>query len=141
MDVGEKITYLFEVTNTGSLRVRDIHVVDPMIQGGVTCPQTVLEPGKMMTCRAVHVVRAQDIVDGRVTNTAQAVGESVVSPVTSGEDTAVLTAVPDGPDGPGGPTTDAGLPDTGGPARWLLLLGILAMLGGAGLVLSARRRA
>jgi hypothetical protein len=49
--VGEPITWTYVVTNTGSVELSEIAVVDD--QGvDVTCPQTVLEVGESMTCSA-----------------------------------------------------------------------------------------
>ena len=49
--VGDPVEWLYEVTNTGKITLRDIVVTDDP-EGDVTCPKTKLEPGESMKCRA-----------------------------------------------------------------------------------------
>ncbi|MGL5857935.1 MAG: DUF7507 domain-containing protein [Angustibacter sp.] len=83
-DVGDTITWSFEVTNTGTTTLSDIAVQDPRA-GSVTCPADDLGPGQTTTCTAAPYTVTQDDVDaGAVSNTALAtartpIGEQAVS--------------------------------------------------------------
>ncbi|GAB1639922.1 lectin-like domain-containing protein [Krasilnikovia sp. MM14-A1259] len=73
-DVGEQITFTFEVTNVGNATLHAIAVTDPKL-GPVTCPLTTLDPTapNHMTCTAApHVVTQADVdrVGATTQNTA-----------------------------------------------------------------------
>ncbi|MBO3743813.1 DUF7507 domain-containing protein [Actinoplanes flavus] len=73
-DVGERITFAFEVTNAGNTTLHAIKVTDPKL-GTVTCPSTTLSPAapNTMTCTAApHVVTQADVdrVGAKARNTA-----------------------------------------------------------------------
>jgi uncharacterized repeat protein (TIGR01451 family) len=74
-DVGDEISYAFAVTNTGAVALSAIAVEDPLL-GAVTCPPGTLAVGATVTCTAdsVHVVTADDVDAGEVSNTATASG-------------------------------------------------------------------
>ncbi|MFT4282187.1 DUF6923 family protein [Microbacterium sp.] len=74
-DAGDEISYSFAVTNTGNVALSAVQVADPLI-GAVTCPPGSLAAGATVTCtaNAVHVVTADDVEAGEVTNTATASG-------------------------------------------------------------------
>ena len=85
-DAGDRITYTFDVTNTGELPMRDIRVDDPKI-GAVTCPALPaggLAPGEKITCTAdaPYTATAQDQAEGAVHNTATATGTPVGTSAT-----------------------------------------------------------
>ncbi|WP_412741737.1 hypothetical protein [Krasilnikovia sp. MM14-A1004] len=73
-DVGEQITFAFEVTNVGNATLHAIGVTDPKL-GPVTCPLSTLDPTapNHMTCTAApHVVTQADVdrVGAKAQNTA-----------------------------------------------------------------------
>ncbi|MFC5369393.1 DUF7507 domain-containing protein [Arcanobacterium bovis] len=86
---GDTITYYFDVTNTGTVELRDIRVEDQLLSGvaiSVTCPSNVLAPGATLTCQSVsdYRVTQADVDKGQdIHNTAVAHG---TSPVFPGED-------------------------------------------------------
>ncbi|WP_237690283.1 DUF7507 domain-containing protein [Nocardioides panacisoli] len=160
-DAGEQVEFSFAVTNTGSVTLTDVGVDDPMLSAAgvdVTCPDGDLTPGETVTCTATYVATAADAQAGEILNTATATAMYDGEAVGSVDDTAAVEAdVPEEP-GPGGPdgTGDAGdsgdtqsgaeegdggglLPDTGGPAALIGLVGLL-LVGLGGLLLVARRR-
>ncbi len=73
-DAGDKITFSFEVTNTGNVKLDPVVVTDPKV-GPVTCPSGGLEPDESFTCTDVtYTVTQADVTHGSVDNTATATG-------------------------------------------------------------------
>lgn len=74
-DVGETISYSFEVTNNGNVTISGITVDDDLV-GPVTCPDTTLAPGDSTTCTADndYTVTQDDVDTGTVHNSATASG-------------------------------------------------------------------
>lgn len=74
-NVGDIITYAFAVTNSGTVRLTNVTLTDPLVavEGG---PITLLEPGATdsTTFTATYALTAADIEAGTVTNTATASG-------------------------------------------------------------------
>ncbi|PJJ73092.1 putative repeat protein (TIGR01451 family) [Diaminobutyricimonas aerilata] len=79
--VGDEITYSFLVTNTGSVTLTDVAVVEGEFSGtgdlsDVVCPAGAasLAPGDGVTCTATYVLTQADVDAGEVTNSATATG-------------------------------------------------------------------
>lgn len=72
-DAGDTIQYTFTVTNTGLAPVTGVVVNDDKA-GAVSCPQTSLAPGDVVTCSAdsPYTITAADVTAGAVNNTATA---------------------------------------------------------------------
>ena len=124
--VGEKVTYVFTVTNTGKLTLSNIKVDDEMLKEAnvdVTCEETTLAPGASTTCTSgEYTVTEADGVAGEVVNTAEATGSTPTGKqVKSNEDKAKIKVekpskpkpptpgspndpTPGNPNQPGGPT-------------------------------------
>jgi uncharacterized repeat protein (TIGR01451 family) len=78
VQVGDRISYSYTVTNTGNVTLTSVGVSDPAA-GNVTCPTPPapgLAPGQPETCTAddPHPVTQVDIDNGGVTDTATATG-------------------------------------------------------------------
>ena len=78
VQVGDRISYSYTVTNTGNVTLTSVAVSDPSA-GNVTCPTPAapgLGPGKPETCIAdnPHVVTQADVDNGGVTDAATATG-------------------------------------------------------------------
>ena len=78
VQVGDRISYSYTVTNTGNVTLTSVAVSDPSA-GNVTCPTPPapgLAPGRPLTCKAddPHPVTQIDIDNGGVTDTATATG-------------------------------------------------------------------
>jgi hypothetical protein len=71
---GQKITYAYQVTNTGDVTLHDIMVADNKIPGPIACPTSKLAPGKWMDCHAVHVTTEAEVRAGHICNVATAAG-------------------------------------------------------------------
>jgi uncharacterized repeat protein (TIGR01451 family) len=76
---GQKVTYRFEVTNTGNVPLTDVTVDEAEFSGTgtapvVTCPDGALAPRASVTCTATYVVTQADVDSGELTNTATATG-------------------------------------------------------------------
>ncbi len=90
VQVGDRISYAYKVTNTGNVTLTSVAVSDPSA-GNVTCPAPAapgLAPGQSETCAAddPHPVTQVDIDDGGVTDTATATGtdtQGTQSPASS----------------------------------------------------------
>ncbi|MFG3528716.1 hypothetical protein ACGF8B_18470 [Streptomyces sp. NPDC047917] len=77
--VGDKVTYTYTVTNTGSRELTGISVTDDRVTG-VTCEATTLAPagqsGDSTTCTGTYRVTAADAKRGGVVNRAEATAEN-----------------------------------------------------------------
>lgn len=141
--VGQKVTYTFEVTNTGNVPVEDITVNEGEFSGKgklgkPVCPtDDDLEPGESITCTAEYSAVAGDLTGKALTNTATAQGTTLYGDaVESNTSAAELDTVAP-------PATQAPLPVTGGQnvALWAMGATLALGLGGGALVLARRRMA
>ena len=72
-DVGETISYTFEVANTGNVTLTGVTVLDPLSGlSAIDCPATTVAVGDSITCTATYTVTQADIDAGEVENTATA---------------------------------------------------------------------
>ncbi len=98
VDLGDTVTYTFEVINLGNTVLNDVAVSDPLIDdapnnGSVQCPFSTLNPSMAtpqvapvsMTCTATYALQQTDIDNGIVENVATA---------TANPDTAEPVAAP-----------------------------------------------
>lgn len=131
---GETIEYAFVVENSGNTTLVDVRVEDPMVTGVPVLDE--LAPGESVRLTAdAHTVTREDAHDGRVTNTASAIGtDPNGDTVTSDPDTARTPfSIPAG----GGD----GLAMTGGQVAGLLIVfGAVMIAGGLLLTLIMRSR-
>ncbi|MDQ7910998.1 SdrD B-like domain-containing protein [Phytohabitans sp. ZYX-F-186] len=87
-DAGDKVTYSYELSNTGDVKVTDIQVTDDKI-ANVSCPKAELAPGEKVTCTGgPYTITEADATAGKVVNTAVAKGKGPEGePVESEPDT------------------------------------------------------
>jgi uncharacterized repeat protein (TIGR01451 family) len=77
---GDRITYSFEVKNTGNVALDDVNLADTQLppagalESGPSCPQTTLAVGETMTCSATYVLTQADVDHGRVEDSAKVTG-------------------------------------------------------------------
>jgi gliding motility-associated-like protein/uncharacterized repeat protein (TIGR01451 family) len=98
-NVGEVITYTFEVENTGNVTIEDVDIQDSMLGlspisplSPLTSPVS-LAPGEDATFTAEYIITQADLDAGSVINSATAEGETVDgSPVTSLSSTSTILA-------------------------------------------------
>ena len=96
-NVGDTITYSYNVTNTGNVPLTSVAVSDPAA-GGVACPTPAppgLAPGATETCvaRTPYLVKQTDVDVGSVTDTATGTGTDATN-FTSSPSTPSSTKVP-----------------------------------------------
>ncbi|WP_371783654.1 DUF7507 domain-containing protein [Streptosporangium subroseum] len=97
---GRRVTYSYQVVNTGNATLTGVGVTDTSFSGTgtpavVTCPVTTLAPQASTTCTGVYVVTQADVDAGSIVNTAVASGTPPAGPaVTSDPSTATVTARP-----------------------------------------------
>lgn len=86
-DVGETVTYSFQVTNTGRVTLDPVTVTDPKI-GAVNCPAGPLAPAAVVTCTAAapYTVTQADVDSGAVHNVATAHGTPPTGPEVTDDD-------------------------------------------------------
>jgi uncharacterized repeat protein (TIGR01451 family) len=83
-NLGDTITYEFEVTNTGNVALSDVGVVDSMLTG-ISCVATSLAVGQKTSCSANDYALTQsDINTGEVRNQAIANATAIVDGAVSG---------------------------------------------------------
>ena len=98
--VGDLVTYSFEVTNTGNLRLHDVAVGDVFAAPAVPpltirCPSTGLAPAESMTCTAPpHAITQDDVDHGAIDNTATATGTPPSGSAVSDDDDWTVTIAP-----------------------------------------------
>jgi uncharacterized repeat protein (TIGR01451 family) len=97
VNVGDTITYSYNVTNNGNVPLTSVAVSDPTA-GNVACPTPAppgLAPGATETCtaRAPYLVKQTDVDSGSVTDTATATGTDATN-FTSPASTPSSTKVP-----------------------------------------------
>jgi hypothetical protein len=84
--VGDTVTFVFTLTNTGDVTLTGPQIIDPMSGlSQVDCPDEALAPGETLGCTATYQVTEADVDAGQVINTASAtlaappsVGDSVL---------------------------------------------------------------
>ncbi|NUP33974.1 MAG: DUF11 domain-containing protein, partial [Streptomycetaceae bacterium] len=86
---GAQVPYEYVVTNSGNTRLTNVHMTDDKVSP-ITCPETVLDPGKSTTCTGTYTVTAADAAAGHITNVATAHGNSGDTQVDSNPDTQTL---------------------------------------------------
>ncbi len=130
--VGDVINYTYLLTNSGNVALAGPFTVADD-KATVTCPATAsLAVGDSITCTASYTITGADVTAGSVTNLATA---SSSDDVTSNQDSATvtLTSIPT-------PTPLKSLPPTntltgggssGSGTNWLVVLGIMSVIGAA----------
>jgi uncharacterized repeat protein (TIGR01451 family) len=94
---GDQVTYLFTVTNTGNVTLRDIAITEDFGGHGpapvAICSHETLAPGQWMHCTAVYVVTQADIDAGGFNNTATVTANDPDGkPIDPASDSEVVTA-------------------------------------------------
>ncbi|MFC7285126.1 DUF7507 domain-containing protein [Phocicoccus pinnipedialis] len=74
-EVGQEVTYTFEIKNTGNVTLNKISLDDPKLGGEITLEKTTLAPGESVTVSKDYTVTQKDLDDGKVSNTATVKGE------------------------------------------------------------------
>ncbi|WP_072314486.1 DUF7507 domain-containing protein [Agrococcus sp. Marseille-P2731] len=130
-EVGDRITYAFEVSNTGSTTLTEVSIADAMpglSEIAYTWPGQagVLLPGETVAATATYALTAADIEGDTVVNDATATGTppTGMEPPTDGASATVDVPSPEHP-GTGLPQTgmEVPIPLIAGGAALLLLLG------------------
>ena len=80
--VGDKITYQFEITNTGNITLSDIQLTDDRIANDITLSKTSLAPGEKHIHEAVYTVTQEDIDAGSILNHAKVSSPNPLDPIT-----------------------------------------------------------
>ncbi len=96
-DLGDRITWTFLVSNSGTVTVHSVAVVDP-VAGAVSCPAPALAPGASATCLAAdHTVNQADVDAGVVLNTATADALTSVGATATSNPSSTATPVRQAP--------------------------------------------
>ncbi|QWF22006.1 DUF11 domain-containing protein [Nocardioides sp. LMS-CY] len=101
-DAGDTITFGFEVTNTGTVTLDPVTLVDPMLAdpmlgGAIACGTGALAPGASRTCTSqTYELTQADVNAGKVDNTATATGTPPSGPSVTDTDstTTPVTGTP-----------------------------------------------
>ena len=78
--VGDAVTWTYAVTNTGNVTLTNVTVTDDVL-GAITCPQTTLAPGGVMTCTAFGTA-----TEGQYANLGTVTGETETGQEVNDED-------------------------------------------------------
>jgi uncharacterized repeat protein (TIGR01451 family) len=109
---GTKITYSYNVTNTGNVTLTGVKVTDPMPGlSTITCPGTTLAPAASMTCTATYTTTQADVTHGSIKNVATASGTKPGGGEMTSDPSTVI--VPAAPVAPVSPITPVIVPVTG----------------------------
>ncbi len=82
---GDIASYAFAVTNTGTVTLDELQILDA-VTGTVTCPDTTLAPDETVTCTAAYTIAQADIDAGRIDNAATALATDPDDNLASGVD-------------------------------------------------------
>ncbi|MFJ4223796.1 hypothetical protein [Microbacterium sp. NPDC089695] len=89
---GDTIAFSFTVTNAGTVPLADVVLTDPLLGGGVDCPQTALPVGGSMDCGPILYLLSQADVDaGAVRNTAAVTATPPSGPAVGDDDSTETT--------------------------------------------------
>ena len=81
-DVGETISYTFDVTNAGNVTLTNVSVTDPMVAVNCGAFDGILDPGEITQCSSIYIIMQPDIDAGQKDNTAIAASDQT-APVDS----------------------------------------------------------
>lgn len=88
---GDKVPYLFTVTNEGNVKIDNIAIEDKALDAPATCDASSLEAGESTECRGVHTLTEAEAAVGQFRNVATATGTNPNGdPVRSPEDDEVV---------------------------------------------------
>lgn len=142
-EVGDRITFTFEVENTGNVTLTGVEIADAMpglseitaTWPDPAAPGTLL-PGETATATATYELTAADLERDTIVNEATVTGVPPDGVEPPSDDAAATVELPT-PENPG-----TGLPQTGTEVPMPLIVGggLLLLLMGLGLVLWQRRR-
>ncbi|WP_271402412.1 Cna B-type domain-containing protein, partial [Salinicoccus roseus] len=88
-EVGEEVTYTFEIENTGNVIIDNIVLNDPMLGGDIELETAVLEPEEITTVNVTHTVTQEDLNSSELENIASVTGEDPTDTPVEDEDTVV----------------------------------------------------
>lgn len=107
-DIGDTVSYRFDVENTGNVTLTNIVVTDPLITGApnngtISCPAGIssMAPGATVTCTASYNVTQTNIDAGMIANTASVTGTPPVTvppidaPTAISSNTVAIAPAPD----------------------------------------------
>ncbi|WP_162616461.1 Ig-like domain-containing protein [Xylanimonas allomyrinae] len=119
--VGDTVTYVFTLYNTGGVTLTRPQVSDPLAGlSAVDCPATqAIAPGENLACTATYQVTQADLAAGQIVNTATATLQAPAAVGRSVNTAASSVVIPtraatDDSDGDGIPDVDEGDGDTDG---------------------------
>lgn len=129
-DAGEKITYSFDVRNTGNVTMRDISVVDSKVTGLTPNDFDLVPAASQVVTADPYTVTRDDVARGSVDNVATATGTDPMGGQLTSPESRVSTR-----------TAGSDLPSTGSDVGlWAAGLGLLLLLAGGGAAYAGRPR-
>jgi len=91
IEIGDEVSYGYEVHNVGTVSLTDVEVTDDRI-ASISCPESALAPGERMMCAGgPYQVADADVAAREVINTATAYGTAPTGVVESNEETATVS--------------------------------------------------
>ena len=88
---GDKVPYLFTVTNEGNVKIDNIAIEDKALDEPAKCDDASLEAGESTECRGVHTLTEDEAAAGQFRNVATATGTNPNGdPVRSPEDDEIV---------------------------------------------------
>lgn len=88
---GDKVPYLFTVTNEGNVKIDNIAIEDEALDAPATCDASSLDAGESTECRGVHTLTEDEAASGQFRNVATATGTNPDGdPVRSPEDDEIV---------------------------------------------------
>ena len=88
--VGQKVTYTFNVTNTGNVTLHDVIINDPMLGGEVELETTKVAPGETISVTKVYRATEADLKNGEIVNVAQVTASTSSGLAVTDEDDDVI---------------------------------------------------
>ncbi|KQI67516.1 hypothetical protein AN189_15400, partial [Loktanella sp. 3ANDIMAR09] len=95
---GEVVDFVFAFTNTGTVTLTDITIVDPLLGVAYACEITSIAPGVTdNSCFGSYEVQPADVDAGQIQNDASFTGVGLDGAPISGDDTVIVTGPAEAP--------------------------------------------
>ena len=131
--IGELVTFVYTITNTGVANLTNPTILDPLLAGPLSCGGITLTVGATTTCQATYALTQADIDAGQLTSVAKATALDATNTLITDVVTLTLTLPP--PPAPPPAPSNTTPPK---PVPMLSPIGLILLLLGVGVLVRRR---